>query len=243
MRSFFTIWRRELTACFLSPVAYVTMVVFVLLANWTFLEAVERNAGGAASVASLYFVSVFFWLPVLVTVITMRLFAEERRSGTLETLMTAPVDDGAVVWGKYAGAWTFLLITLVPTAAGVPLLAVLSPGIRTVDAGSLAVGGLMLALLSAFWVSIGLLVSLLTKNQIVAAICCFCVLCLPFLFQYLGPLAPPGSGRVLDYLSIETHIVEAARGVLDTRPLVLYGSGTLFMLFTSVRVLESRRWR
>ena len=83
----------------------------------------------------------------------------------------------------------------------------------------------------------------MTKNQIVAAICCFCAVCIPFLFTYLVVVLPVGSDKIVEYLSTETHILDFARGSVDMRPVVMYVSGTVFVLFTAVRVLESRRWR
>ena len=245
MRNFFTIWRRELSACFLSPIAYVTMVVFLGMSSWTFLEAVKKNAGTSVPLQVLLFVSIFFWLPILITVITMRLFAEEKRSGTIETLMTAPVTDAEVVLGKYAGAVSFLLFVVVPGVAGIFLLAWVNPAMSLVDLdlGAIVGGGLILLLLSAFCLSIGLVVSLLTKNQIVAGICCFGAVCLPFLFGYMVPDLPVGPERVVQQLSAETHILAFSRGSVDTRPIVLYFTGTVFMLFTATRFLESRRWR
>ena len=97
--------------------------------------------------------------------------------------------------------------------------------------------------ISGFCIAIGLLASLLTRNQIVAAIACFVAICAPFLIRSAGSSLPFGSDRALEYLSADTHIVDFARGSIDTRPLVLYLSGTCFLLFTAVKVLESRRWR
>jgi ABC-2 type transport system permease protein len=244
MRTFLILWRRELAACFLSPVAYVTMVVFLSMAGWVFLQMVEGHAGSNQPLPELlYKVLVFFWLPILVTVITMRLFAEEKRSGALEVLMTAPVSESQVVWGKYAGAMSFLVVVALPVVAGLFILRAMSPGIAFIDVGSLLAGGLILLLLSALAVSIGLLVSLMTRNQIVAAICCFCGVLLPLLAGYLVVMLPFGSRELAERLSAETHLLEFARGSIDTRPIVLYVSMTAFVLFAAVKGLESRRWK
>ena len=100
MRNFFTIWHRELAGCFLSPVAYVTMVLFMGAAGGTFMTGVIRNEGSQATLPAILYSSIVMWGTVLVTVISMRLFTEEKRSGTIETLMTAPVTEAAVVLGK-----------------------------------------------------------------------------------------------------------------------------------------------
>jgi ABC-2 type transport system permease protein len=243
LRTLLILWRRELTASFLSPVAYVTMSTYLFVAGWTFLQAVEANSGQQEMPETLLFVSVFFWLPLFVTSITMRLFAEEKRSGTIESLMTAPITDLQVVLGKFLGAFCFLVFAAVPAMGIAYLLQWLSPGITSMDGGCMLGGLLIFLAISGFCIAIGLLASLLTRNQIVAAIACFVAICAPFLIRSAGASLPFGSDRVLEYLSADTHIVDFSRGSIDTRPLVLYLSGTCFLLFTAVKVLESRRWR
>jgi ABC-2 type transport system permease protein len=240
---FFTIWRRELTACFLSPVAYVTMVIFLSVSGWVFVQAVEGKSGTMESLEVLLFMSIFFWVPILTTVISMRLLAEEKRMGTLETLMTAPVTDGEVILGKYAGALSFLFIVIYPSVSYIFILKALSPGLGAIDVGGVIGGCLMLALVCTTSVAIGLLVSLLTKNQIVAAICIFCAVWMPFFVRQMGSILPFESEKALDYLSIESHIMDFARGSVDTRPVILYLSSTVFILFVTVRLLEMRRWK
>jgi len=243
VRRFLTLWRRELTSCFLSPVAYVTLVIFLCVSGWLFVQAAEGRAGSIESLEVLLFMAIFFWVPILTTVISMRLFSEEKRLGTLETLMTAPVTDTEVILGKYAGALTFLFIVVYPAVSDIYILRILSPGAPPVDTGGIIGGCLMLALVSAASVALGLLVSLLTKNQIVAAICIFCAVWAPFFLKPMVSVLPFGSEKVLDYLSIETHIMDFARGSVDTRPVVLYLSWTVFILFAAVRLLEVRRWK
>tara|TARA_B100000809_G_scaffold43073_1_gene37364 strand:- start:884 stop:1615 length:732 start_codon:yes stop_codon:yes gene_type:complete len=242
MKGLLTVWRRELSAHFLSPVAYVTMVVYLLVAGWTFVWAVEKNQEIGDPITVSLFVALFLWLPITITVITMGLFAEEKRSGTIETLMTAPVTEWQVVLGKYAGAMTFLLVTMAPSVGYLYIFRTFSGGVPFIDTGALAAGYTILLLVSAFCVSTGLLMSLLTRHQVVAAIACFCAICLPFILRVLSRAVPRNAGAVLEYMATELHILEFARGVVDTRPMVLYLSGTIFMLFLAVRVLESRRW-
>jgi len=245
MRSFFTIWRRELNACFLSPIAYVIMVVFLAMSGGTFLLGVDKNVGSDEPLSNLLFGAVLLWLTVLVPIISMRLFAEEKRSGTLETLMTAPVTDAEVVLGKYAGALSFVLIVALPAIAHIFVLAVLSPAIDivTVDPGAVASGCLVLVLISAFFTAIGLMISLMTGSQIVAAISCFCVLWLCLLAGTLITALPVDTTRIAQFISPLVHVDDFSRGSVDTRPVILYVSGTIFILFTAVRMLESRRWK
>ena len=244
MRNFFILWRKELTGLFLSPVAYVTMVVFIAAAMGTFIGAVMRNIGNTERLSILLFSSIFFWMPVLVTVVSMRLFAEEKRQGTLETLMTAPVTELEVVLGKYAGALSFILLAQAPVVGTVFLLMKICPAVTLamVDPGAVAGGVLITVLLSVFLLSIGLLVSLLTSNQIISAICCFSANWLVLFFGWFWSMVPGVSRRVVEGVSATVHIEDFARGVIDLAPGVLYVSGAVFMLFTAVRVLESRRW-
>jgi len=246
MRNFFIIWRKELAGSFLSPIGYVITVVFLAMSGFVFLQMTEGHVGSHDPLALLMFkVIIFFWLPMLVTVITMRLFAEERRSGTIETLMTAPVTERAIVLGKFAGAFTFLLIVTTPALSSIFILAFLSPGIdmTTIDLGAIYGGCVILLLLSLLCISIGLFMSIMTKNQIVAAICCFCGVLLPLMAQNIASLLPYDAGAIGSYVSARTHVLDFARGTLDTRSIILYLSCTVLMLFVSIRILESRRWR
>jgi ABC-2 type transport system permease protein len=243
MRNFLTLWRRELAANFLSPVAYVTMVAYLSMTGWTFMQAVERHVGTDEPLQIILYMSAFFWLPLLITVICMRLFAEEKRCGTIETLMTAPVSDTDVVLGKYAGALAFVVLVAGPVVGFLYLLDAFSPGIATLDTGGIIGGAMILLLVSAFSTAVGLLVSLLTRNQIVAAICCFSAIVLPFLLPYLTRGVPGTPQAIVQYVSVGDHILDFCRGSVDTRPVLLYVSGTMFLLFASVRVLESRRWK
>lgn len=243
MRNFLAIWQREWTACFLSPIAYVTMVMFLLLSNWTFWNAVDRRGNESEPLVLLWCMSICLWLPVLITVITMRLFAEEKRSGTIETLLTAPVTEWQVVMGKYAGALSFLIVVVAPALFSIFVLYWMSPGIRDLDGGAVCGGMLILALISLLCVALGLLISLLTSHQISAAISCFCGIVLPLLAGYLIRFLPFGSDRLVDYLLLENHLDDFARGAVDLRILALYLSSTLFVLFLCARALEFRKWK
>ena len=230
MRNFFTIWRRELAACFLSPIAYLVMVAFLSISGWMFLRLAESFEGTNEPLSGLLFrVILFVWMPILVAVITMRLFADEKRSGTIETLMTAPVTDTEVVLGKYAGALSFYFIVTIPSAAYIVLLKILSPNVSWPDIGAIAGGTIIFILLSAFCVSIGLLISLISKNQIIAAIFCFGALWLLLFAGDVLSFLPRESVNLVAYISSGSHILDFARGSIETRPPVLYLSGIFFI--------------
>lgn len=246
MRRGFSIWRREVESGFLSPVAYVVIVLFLAVCGFFFLKLAVSNSGTTESLPFLLFsVMVFIWMPVLVTVITMRAFAEEKHHGTLETLLTVPVTEAEVVLGKYAGALTFLFLVTLPAFASLFVLIFLSPGLSLarLDWGELLGGALFFALVAANCTAIGVLVSLLTHRQIVAAVACFAGIFVPLIGAQVlesAALLPPW---FTDYMSAEVHLRTFCRGIVDSRPVVFYISTTVFLLFTSIRILEIRRWR
>jgi ABC-2 type transport system permease protein len=243
VRKFFVIYKREFNSLFLSPVAYVTAMIFTAAASWTFIEAVQQNTGEDESLVMLLIVSVMVWMPILITVVCMRLFAEEKRSGTLETLMTAAVSERSVVLGKYFSSLVFVWLMMAPAMASIYVLVYLSPGIADVDLYGFLGVVLLLGLVSAACVSIGLLVSLLTRNQIIAAICCFAAICIPFFDKSVAVVVPFVSDNVIEYISVENHLLAFSSGSLSLQVVVLYLSLAVLMLFSSVRVLESRRWK
>ena len=245
MRNFLTIWRREMAAYFLSPVAYVTFVAYLAASAATFMVGVLQNAGSTVVLSNLLFDALFLWLPVLLTVVSMRLFAEEKRSGTIEMLMTAPVTEQEVVFGKFAGAFTSVLTVLLPAVGTIFLLDAICPGIslRDVDPGAIAGGSLILILAAAFFLALGLLISLTTRSQIAAAISTLSLIWLLLMGGWLFSLIPGSPPHVTDYLSMTRNISDFAQGMLDLRPVILYLTGTGLLLFISVRILESERWK
>lgn len=242
MRSFLTLLRRELAAVFLSPVAYVTLALFTSAAAWTFLATVKAQTGQSVYPEQLLFVSVLIWMPFLITVICMRLFAEEKRSGTIETLMTTAVGETAVVLAKYTGALIFGWATIAPSIGALYVLAAASPGIAAVDGYAVIGGCTILALVSICCTAVGVLVSLLTRNQIVAAICCFWAIFAPFMVQPFMRAVPLFRQATIERFSLERHVTQFISGTLSLQPAVLYLSIAVLMLFTAIRVLESRRW-
>ncbi len=244
-RRFHAIWRREMMACFLSPVAYVTLVAYLGATAFTFWIAAFRNEGRPEPIALLLFGSVMFWMPILVTVVAMRLFVEEKRSGTIETLLTAPVTELEIVLGKYAGALTFLLLAVAPTLSYAFILERLSPTLtlHNLDLGALLGGGIATALVTSAFLAVALVVSLTTRNQIVAAICTFCVLWVMLLAGWILKETPGVPERLADAISVTRHLEQFARGVVEFPPIVLYVTTVIFLLFTATRMLESQRWR
>lgn len=245
MRKFMTIWHREMTACFLSPVAYVTMVAFLAVTGFTFWLAAFRSVGRPEPLSLLLYGADAFWLPILITVVSMRLFVEEKRSGTIETLLTSPVSELEIVLGKFAGAFSFLLLVLAPTVTSVFIMERLSPALslENLDIGALVAGGIMLVLVAGALLSVAVVVSLTTQNQIVAAVSTFCAIWLLLVAGWVLGETPRVPKVLADAVSVTEHIESSARGVITSGPIVLYVSLTVFMLFLATRMLESRRWR
>lgn len=248
MRTFLTLWRRELAGCFLSPIAYVVTIFFLAVLGYIFwfLASVLADGPGGVTVLHLFFASPFFWMVLLVVVpvLTMRLVAEEKRSGTMETLLCAPVTDAQVVLAKYAGVLSFYVAMWIPTLCYVFVLRRFSAVMAPPDLQALATGYAGVLLVGAFYLSMGLFSSALTSNQIIAAILCFALTSLTFFAGFLETLGhSEGVRRIGAYVSSYTHVYDFSRGVLDSRPVVFYLTGTAFFLFAAIKVVGARRWK
>jgi len=238
-------FNRELRAYFLSPLAYVLLVFFLLVNGIAFaiiVSYMSRPDVPPGRPFDFFFGGFLFWFVLLfwIPVITMRLIAEERRSGSIESLMTAPVTEAQVVGGKYLAALTFYAFLWAPTL----LYAVAIDVWSDVDWGILAAGYLGTLLLGALFLSIGTLASALAKNQIVAAVIAFAVLLLVLCLAFLPGLVTSEPLReLLSYVSVLDHMDDFSRGIVDTRRLVFYVSSILFFLYASTKALADRKWR
>jgi len=246
MRVFAVQWRREVSAYFGSSLAYVLMSFFLLMMGgsfWMLVHVLSKGAG-SASVMSELFGSIFFWIATLVIIplITMRLFAEERSSGTLEALMTAPVREVDVVLAKFAGALTLWAGLWLPTLSYLYVLRVFSASAPAFDLGTIAGGYLGVFLVGACFISIGLLASILARNQIAAAMGGFAAMSLLFFSGFIPYLLHEDRfRRVGFYASPVSHMLDFSRGVLDSRAIGFYLINTVFFLWVSVRVAEARK--
>ena len=250
MRKVLTLARRELSAYFFSPMAYVIGSAFLLMVGVIFLlglripflqvelEPVFRS--GAESTLRPLFDVLAYGLVVVVPLLTMRLVAEEFRSGTIETLMTAPVTDAEVIGGKFLGALGLYLALLATTTVFLALVAVFGQP----DWGVAAMGYLGMVLLGATYISVGLLASTLTRHQLVAGLVGIAVLAFFTAGIYLLALmVPPESAPLVARLNMVNHLGDFSKGIFDVSAAVFFLTVTGFFLFLSVKVLESRRWR
>lgn len=248
MRAFWILWNKELNTYFLSPIAYIVMIFFLVVMGSIFmlLVSVLAEAPPGVSIMSLLFGSPFFWMTMLAVapVLTMRLFAEEKKTGTIETLLTAPVGDAAVVLAKFAGAVSFYICMWLPTLFYLVILQYFSASMAPLDPGPVIGGYVGALLVGMLYLSIGLWCSSLTTNQIVAAIISFAILLALFLGGLLEFVVRSGPVReIAAYISSYSHLMEMSRGVIDSRPVVFYLSGTALMLFATAKTLESRSWK
>jgi ABC-2 type transport system permease protein len=247
MRNVPTLLRREWQSYFESWLGYVVTMFFLLVMGVTFAVVVSYLNRGPTQLTAMKILFSMFWVPALVVIpaITMRLLAEEKRLGTIEMLMTAPVTDFEVVLAKFLGAVALYSLMWGITALYVVILRHFSGGQGALDLGPIASGYLGVLLIGQFLIAIGLLASSLTRNQVAAALMSFAVIFLliivvnwlTFLFQG-GPF-----GTAFRYIAPFEHIEDFSRGIVDLRPVIWYATGSALVLFVTTRVVESRKWR
>jgi ABC-2 type transport system permease protein len=250
MRVFLTLLRRELGTYFVSLTGYITIAAVALLCGWSFWVLIS-NMGTEPfqlPVTELFFQSPMFWFILLIAnaVITMRLYAHEKYSGTYETLMTTPVTDVQVVSAKFTAAWLFFMIAWLPFLACAYFIEHYARQAGALDPGVLGCTYLGIALFGAFFVSFGSLASALTANQMVAAMISLLLGMTCFGLSYVvGPAFAGGTWReqALSRFAFFDQIREFAHGVIDTRSVVVLGSLTFLFMFLTLRVVESRRWK
>lgn len=247
---------KELRSYFVSPIVYVVGAVFLLIFGvLSYLAVVNAGAQavrlmqiqGAAAQLNLNdlvfrptFYSIAIVLLLILPLLTMRLFAEERKLRTFELLMTSPIGINEMVVGKFLGAYAIFL-GLLGLSGIVP---VILSFYSSFDWNPVLTGYLGLALLGALFLATGVLASALTENQIVAAFLSFGLLILVWLLGGVGSvLGDTPLGNILSYLSFIEHYDRFVRGLVDTKDLVYYSSGMLLMLFLAHRVVESQRWK
>ena len=250
MRKFYTLLLREVRSYFYSPVAYIVLIFFLLVSGVDFYFQVSfmNQRPMQYSVQEAFFNSVFFWFAfvLIFPLITMRLFAEEFKLGTIEPLMTAPVRDWQVVLAKFFGALFFYLVLWVPTLLYFGIFQKITGQSAGNSTGAYLGSYLMLLLLGMFYISVGCFASVLTKNQIIAAIISFCAITLLFflgLVQFILLEVSSTTRELLGYFSAIEHMGTFSRGIIDTRPIVLYLSMTVVMLALTYQAFQSRKWR
>ena len=249
------VFRKEMRLYFGSPVAYVVFTFFLLISGWFFSQIFlfysdmsmrsfmqpqfGQNLNITENVMRPLFTNMSVVLLFFMPMLTMRLFAEEKRAGTMELLLTYPVRDGEVLAGKFLAAAGLYVVLLALTFLYPGLVAYFT----RVEWGPILTGYLGLVLVGAMFLAVGVFISSLTENQIVAGFGTFGILLLFWVIGWGADFAGGAMRTVLQYLSITEHMDGFSRGLVDTKDLVYYVSAIAIALFLTLRSLESKRWR
>ena len=252
MRNVLALADKELRSYFASPIAYVIIGLFALLFGWFFyvyLTVFVRQSEQMMQMGSVPNINqqmvrgvllnsaviILFVMPM----ITMRTYSEEKRSGTIELLLTSPITDWQIILGKFLGALGLYAAMLVVTMLYMALLFIYgNPEWRPIVAGYLG-----LLLMGGCFIAVGLLISSLTKNQIVAGFLTFAVFLMLWVINWIGDASGPRTRDIVTYLSITEHFDDFARGVIDTKHVIYYLSFITFGLFLTAKSVDSERWR
>jgi len=257
MRNVLTIIGKELRSYFVSPIAYVVLTGFLLLGGWFFFNLLSRfsllltlytqfQGGETANRLNLndYVIAPLMHnlsivLVILIPMITMRAYAEEKKSGTYELLLTSPVRTGELVLGKFLASFLFVCIMIGLTGVYPAILLVFG----NPELGVMVAGYLGLLLLATAFVAVGLLTSSFTENQIIAAVSGLVATLLLYIIGWPAETAGNVLGPLLRYLSVTEHFSDMVKGLIDTRGLVYFASLIALALFLTQRSVESLRWR
>lgn len=250
MFKFLTLWNRELASYFQSAVAYVVLFFFLLATGWNFQWVITliNTAPTEVTVVQGFFNNFFFWFPfvLIFPLITMRTFSEEFKLGTIETLMTAPVTDLQVVLAKYLGALVFYIVLWLPSLLYFVAFRSITGSEAAGSPGSLWGAYGMILLIGMFYIAIGCLASVLTKNQIVAAVISGVSVALLFFLGVISLFAldiNQALKDLLSYFSAIEHMGTFSKGIIDSRPIVFYLTTTLFILSLTYHIFQRRRWK
>jgi ABC-2 type transport system permease protein len=250
MGTWWTLTRRELGGFFLSLRGYIVIAAAVFMMGYSFVVLLVnlQRESTPMPVTEVFYNTQFFWLILLLTtpVITMRLFAHEKFSGTFETLMTTPVSDVEVVLAKFFAALVFYAVMWLPLLPCLYIVRHYTYDSGAVDPATIGSTYLGILLLGGLFISLGCCASALTRSQGIAAIISLVFGASVFMLAWIADQLPARAswqGEVLACFSFFEQMHDFVRGVVDTRPIVLLGSLTLFFLFLTLRVVESRRWK
>lgn len=235
MKNILIITRKELVSYFTTPVAYIIIMVFLGITGWYFTNELFLN--GVITMRVVFSVIPFIFV-IFIPIITMRSFAEEKKIGTIELLLTKPITDFDIILGKFLATLALTFFTLLPTVVYVITLSFLGP----VDYGTVFAGYLGLFLMAGVYISIGIFTSSLTENQIIAAILSFLFIFILYLLNYVLNYLPTTIASILQYISTSYHFSSIQRGVIDTRDIIYYLSGMTIFLFLTRLSLDKRKW-
>lgn len=232
------IFKREFTSYFNSPIAYIFVAIFLVVINYLFFQKFFLT--GQVSMRN-WFALLPWVLLLLAPALTMRVWAEEKKTGTVEFLLTLPIKDWEVVLAKFFSCMSFLLFVL-----ALSLTIPLTLGrLGDMDGGAVLTGYVGTILLGAMYISLGLLISSFTSNQIIAFLISLAVIFTIFFIGSTGLLnfVSGGVARFLQFLSSSSHFDNITKGIFDSRDIIYYLSTTALFLYFNVQVIGSRKWR
>jgi ABC-2 type transport system permease protein len=236
MQNTLAVAKREFTSYFNSPIAYLVVSVYLILAGSLFFT--ELFLMGQADLRPFFGLAPLLFF-IITPFLTMRLLAEERAQGTLELLLTMPVTDWQVVLGKYLATIGLIGVLLLLTLAFPITVSFLGP----LDKGATVAGYVGMLLMCGTYAAIGLMASAFTKNQIIAALIALFIGFGLFIVGQLVPVMPGWLAGICNAISIHTRFQNIARGVIDSRDVLYYGSMIFGCLLVAKTTLDSRRWR
>ena len=236
MHNTLTIFKRELKSFFDSPMAYVFLVVFALLNGWFFTTTFFLY--GQSDLRTLFNIVPLLYL-FFIPGITMGLISREKGLGTIEIISTLPIDDRDIVVGKYLSAVALIAIALLTTSLH---FITLSSFGNSIDYGAVFTGYLGLLLVGSVYASVGMFSSAVTDNQVISFIVGIAIIFVFWLFDKVLIFMPDLLAGTIQYLSVEYHLSNISRGVIDTRNLIYFGSVIGFFLFLTTMLVESLRW-
>jgi ABC-2 type transport system permease protein len=255
MRGFTSVYRKELYSLFASPIFYVVALTFLIIAGYFFYNSVAyynllsfqasqdpflaKQLDLGQMVLRPFFLDLSIILLLICPLMTMRLYAEERKVGTLELLFTYPVADRSALLAKFAAVVTALALILIGTLPGVLVL----DYIADLNWPMVFCGYMGIFLLGSSFMSMGVFTSSLTQNQIIAAVLAFGALLMFWIIGWTKSMVGPGIAALIEYLSVTQHLDSFAKGILDARDVLYYLLFIVFFLFLTLRQLESYRWR
>lgn len=250
MKILYTLFLRELKSFFYSPIAYVVLFYFLFLSGFNFYSQISIMNGYPAevTVVEAFFMPALFWFPFVLSfpLITMRVYAEEFRMGTFETLTTAPVSDLQVVLSKFFGVLTFYCILWAPSLLSFAAFQFVTGKMAANATGAFLGSYLLLFVMGAFFVAVGNLASALTQDQVNAATISFTSITMLLFLAFLPDImniTTPGIRDMFSYISSVQHMQDFSKGLIDSRPIIWYVSMTVLMCFLTLQVFQYRKWR
>lgn len=249
------IFKKEVGSYFLSPVAYVVITIFLVLSGYFFyssvayyslvsMQAIQNpymvsGLNLTEGLISPFFANIGIIAMLIIPMLTMRLFAEEKKSGTIELLFTYPLKDMDILLGKFFAATVVYLTPIAVTLVYILFIR----SMAELPVGPILAGYLGLILMGEAFIALGILISSTTENQIVAAIITFGLLLLLWVIGWAASFAGPLFGKILTEISLVKHFQNFSKGVIDIKDVIFYLAFTFYGLFLTCRVLESKRWR